>query len=125
MPWMPPLKRASSTCRLTSFPFSSLVRVASLWQARHSSLLIFAPLGALLGAATASVDSKNATMQIQPQRFKVFLAFARQPQPGRRASRLGGLTGTSLGDAAGRHLHNISKSPIHVPRCSEGTHPEV
>ena len=38
--WMEALNFASSTCRLTGLPFSSLVRVASLWQARHSSLLI-------------------------------------------------------------------------------------
>src|ERR1039458_10158843 len=78
--WTEPLNLASSTCRLTGLPFSSLVRVGSLWQARQSSLLI---LGAVLAAATvtSSVTTRNSRLQ----RFTETLTFKQ------RATRAGNL----------------------------------
>src|SRR5208283_1608782 len=77
--WMEALNLPSSTCKLNCFPFSSLARVGSLWQARQSSLLIFAALAAFLGAAMAVAISNKVSATIQRWRFTKLLAFG-QPR---------------------------------------------
>ena len=37
LPWMEFLNASGSTCRVDGLPLASWLRVASLWQARHSS----------------------------------------------------------------------------------------
>src|SRR3974390_788474 len=78
--WIEALNLASSTCRLTCLPFSSFARVGSLWQARHSSLLIFAGLeggfGAARGATASHADSTEASTTVQPLRFTKFLSLS-------------------------------------------------
>jgi hypothetical protein len=71
---MDALKFASSTCKLTCFPFSSFASVGSLWQARHSSLLILGVLAAALGEAAAIAGSNKASTTIQLLRFTKILS---------------------------------------------------
>src|SRR5438477_5359816 len=54
---MESLKAFGSTCRLTGFPLTSWVSVASLWQARHSSAAGFG--GSFLAAASSELAVKT------------------------------------------------------------------